>query len=458
MKLVAALFAMASPVSAQPPGKSTIAASHPMESMQFLLKYLPVAVAEDNGVGNYGHGAIQGRMQTVKALSYSAPNCQLYSAVGSASSSSSAQSMTPASLDQSKSVGSDCSYTSGKSYGSDNKMHMVYANNQNQCCNACISTTGCAAATFHTSSQDHSGGMGPQSWEGFGIHLPDVVAAETTGGLSVDALTEKYVGRLGDLSVFDAFMDYSVTFYTYNLQHYIDVFKADGVNHFLGQWKDGQSRQWYSLIFLVPQSTYVIELVSMHASAEAATLPQMEQRMNDEACTKWSSGKEYSNNAILVASVNRAIDDIENLEDVYTNKMQMTLVQKISGDVKKLWYKNSKFDICFTQRSSSASQDAIFSVKDHEDNMWAIHEGTMKGNPSTTDKMTDSHAKFNVASAGITYLKNYFSSTNFDTLIKNRLAYACSQSYLIDPTGFSIQLGGPGRAIWSGCSGGEVSV
>merc|ERR1712048_1005655 len=273
-----------------------------------------------------------------------------------------------------------------------------------------------------------------------GIHLPNVVSAKTTGGLSVDALTEKYVGRLGDLSVFDAFMDYSVTFYTYNLQHYIDVFKADGVNHFLGQWKDGQSRQWYSLIFLVPQSTYVIELVSMHVSAEAATLPQMEQRMNDEACTKWSSGKEYSNNAILVASVNRAIDDIENLEDVYTNKMQMTLVQKISGDVKKLWYQNSKFDICFTQRSSSASQDAIFSVKDHE------------------DKMTDSHAKFNVASPGITYLKNYFSSTNFDTLIKNRLAYACSQSYLIDPTGFSIQLGGPGRAIWSGCSGGEVSV
>merc|ERR1712196_106805 len=86
-------------------GKSTIASAHPMESMEFLLKYLPVAVAEDNGVGNSGHGAIQGRTQTVLSSSYSAPNCQLYSAENSASSSSKAQSMTPSSVDQSKSVG-----------------------------------------------------------------------------------------------------------------------------------------------------------------------------------------------------------------------------------------------------------------------------------------------------------------------------------------------------------------
>merc|ERR1712139_204368 len=95
-------------------GKSTIAATHPMESMEFLLKYLPVAVAEDNGTGNYGHGATQGRTQTVLSTSYSAPNCQLFSAEGSLSSSSKAQSMTPSSVDQSKSVGNACSYTSGK--------------------------------------------------------------------------------------------------------------------------------------------------------------------------------------------------------------------------------------------------------------------------------------------------------------------------------------------------------
>merc|ERR550514_2349195 len=293
MKLASSLFVCTAPGAwAQPggrTGKSTIASAHPMESMEFLLKYLPVAVAEDNGVGNSGHGATQGRTQTVLASSYSAPNCQLYSSAGSASSSSKSESMTP------NGVGSACTYKSSKAYGSSDKMWKVYANNKVQCCNACVSTDGCAAATFTTSNNDHSGGMGPQSWEGFGIHLPNVLAAKTTGGISVDELETKYASRIGDHSEFDAFMDYSTAFFTYDLQHYIDIFVADNVKHFLGQWKDGSGRQWYSMIFLVPQSTYVIELISMQASVGASSLPKMEQRMSDALCTEWSKGSESAN-------------------------------------------------------------------------------------------------------------------------------------------------------------------
>merc|ERR550514_1464220 len=99
MKLASSLFVCTAPGAwAQPggrTGKSTIASAHPMESMEFLLKYLPVAVAEDNGVGNSGHGATQGRTQTVLSSSYSAPNCQLYSSAGSTSSANKSESMTP---------------------------------------------------------------------------------------------------------------------------------------------------------------------------------------------------------------------------------------------------------------------------------------------------------------------------------------------------------------------------
>ena len=49
----------------------------------------------------------------------------------------------------------------------------------------------------------------------------------------------KYEARFADFPKFDAFMDYSVTFYTYDLEHYIDAFKADGVKRFVGQWVDG---------------------------------------------------------------------------------------------------------------------------------------------------------------------------------------------------------------------------
>merc|ERR1719454_1300474 len=327
MQFTTSLLLCATPgVLAQPggrTGKSTIASAHPMESMEFLLRYLPVAVAEDNGVGNSGHGATQGRTQTVLSSSYSAPNCQLYSAANSGSSSSKDQSMTPSSVDQSKSVGNACSYKSGKSYGSSNTMWKVYANNEVQCCNACISTKGCAAATFSTSSNDHSGGQGPQSWEGFGIHLPNVEAAKTTGGITVDKLEEKYASRLGDHSEFDAFMDYSTAFYTYDLQHYIDIFTADDVKHFLGQWTDGSGRQWYSMVFLVPQSTYVIELISMNADG-AANAPKLEQRMSDALCTEWSKGSESANKALEPVVIRRASSDLDAIDNAYTTYMKLS--------------------------------------------------------------------------------------------------------------------------------------
>merc|ERR1712070_146390 len=341
-------------------GKSTIASAHPMESMEFLLRYLPVAVAEDNGVGNEGHGAIQGRTQAVLSTSYSAPNCQLFSAENSLSSSSSSESMTPSSIDQSQSVGNDCTYKSKQSFGSSNTMWKVYANNEVQCCNACIATKGCAAATFITSSNDHSGGQGPQSWEGFGIHLPNVLDYKTTGGITVDELEAKYAARIGDHSEFDAFMDYSTAFFTYDLQHYIDIFTADNVPHFLGQWIDGSKRQWYSMIFLVPQSSYVIELISMQASVEASSLPETEQRMSDAHCTEWSKGKKYDNNAIEAVSVNRASTDLDAIDNAYVKYFKLPNSQTISDSkVQRKCYKShSTFDLCFTKRESSSENDA----------------------------------------------------------------------------------------------------
>jgi hypothetical protein len=446
--LATAPGALAQPRPGGRTGKSTIASAHPMESMEFMLKYLPVAVAEDNGVGNYGHGATQGRTQTVLSSSYSAPNCQLYSAEGSLSSASKAESMTSAK------VGSACSYKSGKSYGSANTMWKVYANNKAQCCNACISTSGCAAATFTSSNNDHSGGMGPQSWEGFGIHLPNVEAAKTTGGISVSELEDKYAARIGDHSQFDAFMDYSTAFWTHDLQHYIDIFKADDIKHFLGQWTDGSDRQWYSMIFLIPQSSYVIELISMTADG-GANLPKMEQRMSDALCNTWHNGAASDNNAIETVSINRAASDLDAIDEAYSTYMEFTSSHTISG-MRQCYKTTSKFDVCFTKRESSANADAIFSVKDHEDNMWAIHEGVMGTDPTKTDKMTDSHGGFSVTT---TKLERYFNQNTFKQLLKNRLAYACAQSYVIDPTGFSIQAGGPGGSSFPGCGwSADISV
>jgi len=465
--LALSVFLGLAPCTPAPPGKSTIAASDAMTSLAFNLKYLPVTVAEDNGVGNYQRNTIQGRAQVLQNTSYTARNCQLYSTVGSTSSASSVQAMTQNGL------GKACTYKSGQSYGSANVMHSVFANNEVQCCNACVATKGCAAANFQTSSKDHSGGFGPQSWEGFGIHLPDVQEAATTGGISVDTLKGHYEGRIGDHSEFDAFMDFSVTFFTHDLQPYVDSFKADGQTFFIGEWSDNTASTWFSMLFLVPGSTYVIELVStIKPTGVQVSSTKMEQRMSDSHCDKFRGVGSHPANVLLISSINRAASDMDTVDDVYTNLFKGTTVQSITTDgvIRKCYtFKTSSGlemppsggaldeHVCFTKRTSTSTKDAIFSVKQHEEMLWAAHAGTLGSNPSSmTDKYTDSHYALPMPAAGLSALASYFSSNDPYPITSNtRLAYACKQSYIIDPTGFSIQ---PiGQASWPRCSS-EVTV
>lgn len=464
MKVQCIALSLVAPAAATN-GKSTIAAGSgdAMVNLEFMLRYLPVTVGEDNGVGNFERQTYQARVQALLNNSYTEPNCQLYSAVGTTTSASSSESMT------SNGVGSACTYSSGEAYGEDSKLWMVYAYNSAQCCNACVATSGCAAATFHSSDDDQSGGQGPQSWEGFGIHLPDVTTSETTGGLPVADLQEKYASRLGDFTSFDAFMDYSVTFFVYDLEHYVSKFASDEIPHLLGKWTNGSGEEWYSMIFQIPQSTYIIELVSANKpSAEA--FEELEQRMSEEHCEKFKQYEDHQAKVLSVSSINRAASDISEVHDVYTSLFKANVTHsKVDGDIEKRCYSflNSAssgltmppgpesmidVDVCFTSRKSAAAKDAIFSVADHEAMLWAAHASTLDSDPtSMDDKYTDSHYALPMPSEGLTALASYFSaSTPYPIKNSTRLAYACMQNYIIDPTGFSIQP--EGRASWPGCS------
>ena len=108
-------------------------------------------------------------------------------------------------------------------------------------------------------------------------------------------------------------------------------------------------------------------------------------------------------------------------------------------------------NICFTQRAGDADKDAIFSVSDFEEMMWAEHAGTIGNNPdSMVDMYTENHYAQPMNSAGMTKLATYFQSNDPYPITKDtRLAYACKQSYIIDPTGWAIQ---PiGMASWPRC-------
>jgi hypothetical protein len=466
IKSVAALLLLAPGVPA-PPGKSTIAASDAMHSLAFNLKYLPVTVAQDNGAGDMMGQTLQGRVQVLQNSSYTERNCQLFSQKGTEASASKYYSMTPNGL------GKDCTYSDeGKQYTSGTELHKVFAYNKAQCCNACVATDGCVAASFLTSSKDQSGGMGPQTWEGFGLHISEAQSSKTTGGIKVAELEAHFRERFGDYSKFDQFMDYSVTFFTYDLQPYVDAFKKDGVRFFVAQWAaDKTNDMWYSMFFLTNASHYVFELTSPRAPTVASiSLPTLEQRMSDTHVEKFKAYGQHPANILEISSINRATSNITMIDDVYTNLFEAKLMYEFNKDgVVRRCYNTggSSSDlefppgpsmsldehVCFTQRTSDTEKDAIFSVTDFEEMLWAEHAGTIGNNAdSKIDYYTENHYAQPMNSAGMTKLATYFKSNDPYPITKDtRLAYACKQNYIIDPTGWTIQPIGGGD--WPKCSG-----
>jgi len=420
----------------------------------------------------------QGRVQVLQNTSYTERNCQLFSTKGSLESASKYYSMTPNGL------GKDCSYYGaplvhlGKQYTSGEELHKVFANNKVQCCNACVATDGCVAASFLTSDKDHSGGFGPQTWEGFGIHISGASASKTTGGITVSNLESHFRERFGDYSKFDQFMDYGVTFFTYDLQTYADAFKEDRVPFFVAQWEAEKTKDtWYSLFFLANASHYVIELTSAREpSLDSKTLPKLEQRMSDDHVVKFKSYGAHPAHVLEISSINRATSNITMIDDVYTNLFEAKLTHEINeGGVIRRCYNtggsssNLEFppgpgggsldeDVCFTQRASDVEKDAVFSVRDFEEMLWAEHAGTIGNNAnSMIDMYTENHYAQPMNSAGMSKLATHFKSNNPYPITKDtRLAYACKQNYIIDPTGWSIQ---PiGDASWPKCSGEGIIV
>jgi len=268
-------------------------------------------------------------------------------------------------------------------------------------------------------------------------------------------------------------MDYGVTFFTYDLQTYVDAFKKDGVPFFVAQWEAEKTKDpWYSLFFLANASHYVIELTSAREpSLDSKILPKLEQRMSDNHTAKFKSYGAHPAHVLEISSINRATSNITMIDDVYTNLFEAKLTHGINeGGVVRRCYNTAgsssslKFppgpgqlttdeDVCFTQRTSDVEKDAVFSVQDFEEMLWAEHAGTIGNNAnSVIDMYTENHYAQPMNSAGMSKLATRFKSNSPYPITKDtRLAYACKQNYIIDPTGWSIQP--MGDANWPKCSG-----
>jgi len=473
MYTISAIFALIACASAQGPGdgiaKATYTSSDPVKGLNFMLKYLPTTVAEDSCSSNYCKpGSFpdgekwQGRAQLIQPFTGMIErNCQLYSAASTYTATTGAVNIVAAT-----SKGENCGYYSGYAFNTDTAklIHAAYAHNQDTCCKACAATTGCTAATYTPEPSSTTSSrklLQPMAGEGFGLHLVDVVASKTTGGLSVSDLEAKYTLRLGDFSKFDAFMDYSVQLYTANLPAYATTFSNDKVPHLLGSWATETGETWYSLFVRVPGSQMVLEIIGNEnptttgLGGEAMT--PLEARLSPRNVKLYATYKKDKNNLLYAASVSRATSNITAIEDFYTNVIKATVVQSV--DLPKYEISRRCFqwptatsDVCFTSRPGG--QTGQWTVKMHEDNFWSVHRAVMTA-PSVSDKYNDNHYAVDTHVSG-DYIATYFTANNPFPLKKDsRFAFACAQDYIVDPTGWTIQTDLFFTKAYPGCGWGK---
>ena len=475
-----ALIALAAAplIAAQGPGdgvaKTTYACYDVKPGLEFMLKYLPTTAAIDSCDGNYCGYSAQGRCQLVEPGYFTEKNCALYSAVGGTSAATSIAAITAPDAQ-----GDDCTYQVGYSFDSADAelMWETFAHSGDTCCKACATTAGCVASQYDYST---TGGeyerrrLQPRASEGFGLHLVDVFSSATTGGLTVYDLEQKFAERLGDLSAFDAFMDYNAALFTTALGSYADKFAADGVPTLAASWTADTGATWYSLFVHVPESQMVLELVGTESplaaaraanataaevAAADAALVTLEARVSPRNVAKFDEYEADDLGLLYAVSVSRAVSDITAIERFYETELNFTVVHSLddadgTGVSRRCYgWEYAESDVCFVERPDPSG--AAFGAAELEAMLWSVHTATLLA-PSNTNKYTDNHYAVDSMESK-TFLTTYFTSNDpYPITNSSREAYNCNQQgFVMDPTGWSIQVDLSGSTSFPSCSRSE---
>jgi len=295
---------------------------------------------------------------------------------------------------------------------------------------------------------------------GFGLHCVNVSNHLTTGGLSTAEVEAHFNSKLGDMSAFDSFMDFSVSFYTSGLAQYAAAFDKDKVPYYTtsSQGENGQS--YTSLIVQVAKTNMILELTSKKSLALGATQRAVhaahpsERRVSARAAAMIEELERDdlgSGASMTPLSVNRAVSAtvLAKLDDFYVTGMG---TKKVSEDTSNgytrkcyLWT-GSTVDICFINRDDSATK-GDWKVADFENMLNTVHKNIIVGHPYCgVDKWEDNHYAIDSMSADTSTIVSYIN--------KNSVPHICTSSsgrrlqgsggsglhYAFDPTGWGIQL------------------
>jgi len=291
------------------------------------------------------------------------------------------------------------------------------------------------------------GGGGGHAGNGFGLHLVNVSNHLTTGGLSTAEVEAYFTEKLGDMTVYDSFMDYNVILETSGLAAYKSTFTADGVKFLAGTWDNTDGTSYTSIIVRVPGTQMILELVQATALTYGSDEPQpvvLEQRVPDAALQ--ASTLEAVGTIITPLVVNRAASStaMASLEAFYVDGMGTTMSHSSTsnGVTKKcfLWT-GATVHACYTERPDTATSGS-WKVKDFEDMLNTVHRNIIGSHPLCgQDKWEDNHYAIDSQTADTSMIIDYIDKNDpLHYCETNSQSGSVTLHYVYDPCGWGIQL------------------
>jgi hypothetical protein len=186
----------------------------------------------------------------------------------------------------------------------------------------------------------------------------------------------------------------------------------------------------------VPKSQMVIELVGLEAPSANAAPIKLEARASPRQVARFKATAKEDLHLLYDISVSRATTNMTAISMFYTDILKAKLTHTVDeGEVSRRCYQwgTAKSDVCFVQRPDTT--DAGFTTADFERMMWATHATNLL-KPADGDKYNDNHFAADLQISG-DYIVTFMDSHDpYPIGPTSWWAYACFQSYLIDPTGW----------------------
>jgi len=302
--------------------------------------------------------------------------------------------------------------------------------------------------------------------QGFGIHTVNVSNHLTTGGLSVAEVEAHFTDKFTDMATrFDSFLDFNAFFYTTALADYVTAFKADGVPMYTTTWT--YSSKTYTSVFVHNPNTQVVIEICQDTTLDAGLLEGMKVHTSERRASiraiesieimKTNSTVEAGNAILTPLAVNRGVSaaTLAKLDAFYlgvgTTKSD-TLAENGVTKYCYLWT-GATVDVCFYNRADTETK-GDFKIGDFEDMLNKVHENMLTGYPlCVADKWTDNHYAIDSFTADTATIVNYVDD--------NKILHVCESSpmtgsttmhYMIDPTGWGIQMDMNFKTAPSDCS------